>query len=240
MGIVWFGGQAAKSAVDATTGLVSSSASAAGAVALSTANISVAVSELTVSIARGSLSIIHETWRGIDIVNAQCSATGLRWFHREDYEDDFLEGPMAGQMDSLPPEQRHELLKALDAVGPVLTVLESVNASLQSSGNFTYWMYQIVWFKEGFTGVRFLFGHISFEARWANPAWDLLYDVTQEEGQLLDRLFSTLLKTVNAPWLFRPLELDDISPGAMPAKRGFRSLPRLLKKWLRQLATLMR
>ena len=241
MFVAWFGGQAAKSAVEATTGLVSSSATAAGAVAMSTANISVAVSELTVGIARGSLSLVHETWRGIDIVNAQCSAAGLRWFHREDFaHDDILEGPMAGHVDALPVQQRGELLKALETVGPALPVIERPNASLKSASNFSYWMYQIKWFREGFTGVRFLFGHISFEARWARPAWDRLYDVTTEETQLLDRLFSTLLKTVNAPWLFRDLEMSEISQGAVPAERGIAALPRLAKHWSRQLAALLR
>ena len=101
-------------------------------------------------------------------------------------------------------------------------------------------MYQIKWFKEGFTGVRFLFGRISFEARWANPAWDLLYDVTTEESQLLDRLFSTLIKTVNAPWLFRDMEMAEISQGAVPAERGIAALPRLAKHWTRRLAALLR
>ena len=88
--------------------------------------------------------------------------------------------------------------------------------------------------------MRFLFGHISFEARWAIPAWDLLYDVTTEETQLLDRLFSTLLKTVNAPWLFRDLEMSEISQGAVPAERGIAAWPRLAKHWSRQLAALLR
>ena len=88
--------------------------------------------------------------------------------------------------------------------------------------------------------MRFLFGHISFEAHWANPAWDLLFDVTTEETQLLDRLFSTLLKTVNAPWLFRPPDLAEITQGVVPAERGLTALPRLLKRWSRQFAALGR
>ena len=88
--------------------------------------------------------------------------------------------------------------------------------------------------------MRFLFGHISFEARWANPAWDLLYDVTTEENQLLDRLFSALMKTVNAPWLFRPLDMAEITQGALLAEPGLAALPRLLKRWSWQLAALGR
>ena len=75
-------GQAAQAAVEAVATLFANTATAAGAVALSTANLSLAVTDVAVALSRGGISLFHEAWQGVDLVDACCRAHGVRWIQR--------------------------------------------------------------------------------------------------------------------------------------------------------------
>ena len=114
--------------------------------AMSTANVSIALSEVAVTIARGAPSLAHESWREADLIDATCSATGIRWYHRDDCDaGDMGASPMQRQIDALPQARRQQPLEAIATVGPQVPLLESANSTLQMNGSFVYFMYQVAW-----------------------------------------------------------------------------------------------
>ena len=66
------------------------------------------------------------------------------------------------------------------------------------------------WFHVGFKGVRFISGAIDFTPQWANPFWELLFDVTAEESVLILRLYESLRRAAQSPWAWLPLHANDL------------------------------
>ena len=145
---------------------------------------------------------------------------------------------MANPMDALPTAYRLQILRALETVGPQLPLLETVNSSLMLKGSFSYFMYQMAHYGNGYTGVKFLYGAIEFTLRWSNPAWDIFCKVFAEESEIIARLFATLSSALAAPWLWEPFSAEDIkgssvqldSRYAMVVKYGS-AFVRFAKSW---------
>ena len=208
--------------------------------AMSTENVSVALSAVAVSIARGALSLAHESWRGVDLIDATCSATGLRWYHRDDFDEiDMSASPMQRQIDALPAVRRQELLEAIATVGPQVPLLESANSSLQINGSFVYFMYQVAWYSSGYTGIKFLHGSVSFTPRWSNPAWELFFEVTAEEQEIAARVFAALSAVLKAPWLWTPSSSQDFQEGTVQLDGRVTMLLRAGRRLRRLLAALL-
>ena len=150
-----------------------------------------------------------------DLVDACCRAYGAKWFMRDSERAEDMEGsPMARQLAKLPSEERDFIVEAINTVGPDYPVFASSNSSVSLNGTFRHFTAEVKWFHVGFKGVRFISGAIDFTPQWANPFWELLFDVTAEESVLVSRLYESLRRATQSPWAWLPLHANDLDIGA--------------------------
>ena len=105
------------SSLERTVNTIADVTSATGIVAMSGANVSMALSEVAVASVKGASSAISEAWAGVDLIDMTMSAkAALFFFHVSIPPEEAAHDAAGGLVASLPPENHAAFLKALDVV----------------------------------------------------------------------------------------------------------------------------
>jgi hypothetical protein len=149
---------------------------AAGTFAEASANVSTAFAAVAVATSKGTVGLVDEVWQGVDLLNLAVTA------QREQLEvddprqlEDYIRSN-AGRTVWKAPEFVTTLVLATTREAAAGFEMQSLSESwldvnsryrqlhLQMHYNSVSDMWEVEW----------LFVDVSFEARWANPAWELL------------------------------------------------------------------
>ena len=153
-------------------------------------NLTVAASDMAVSVARSSLGVLHESWRGIDVEQAHVTMHGARWLiHQNAVSHDFFNSAIGKQFAPLGQEGVHRLLLAMQAVNPFLPELRACIAKLNSSESLQEFSYPVILVPQHYIGVQLVCVNMSFRLMWANPTWQAFgFDATAELPAIQHRL----------------------------------------------------
>ena len=188
---------------------------ATSVVAMSGANITMAISEVAVSAVRGASSTAAEAWHGVDLLNVVISARAARFFAHVSVDAlEALETAGGGVARDLPAEFQTILEVAFRSVGPLTPQIQVINSTTVMSSKFHYLVYEASFFSQGYVGMRFLFADVNYEARWANPFWEVLYDVATEWPAIAAHLHEMIRLQTKCPWAWEPLAITEVVTSA--------------------------
>ena len=221
-------------AVRAATDLVEGVGGAANRVLASGANVTDSAARFVAAITDGSLSLGETAWRGYDLLNvsAACSSGRLFLDAEEDIEA-LLLSEAGGNVLQLPAEWTQELIAAVRVVAPGRPLIDSDFTRFHPNGDFQSLSIQVRWLKSGHVALAWRAANVTFEPRWANPAWALMgYDFGPQATEIGQTLQSIVQDTMAPPDLSLSITSIEDAPG-MPSA----SWPWLFR-WLgRQLRT---
>ena len=196
-------------------------------------NVTRSISDLGISIARGSVSLMEEAWAGVDLLNASVTASGARWFFDPQLgARGFWDSDISKVLVRAPANQTNILKLATASVSPLLPKLRDAKVSHDVRGTYSEFQYQVQLFPNGLTGVQYFHGAVNYTPAWANPVWEVVgQDISRALPRIQDLLQDALAKA--APWEFRrqnlhddPMStLDRVRPAAWWQLRGAMLLP---------------
>ena len=169
------------------------------------ANVSVAFAHLAVSGTSGTVSIIDETWHGVDLtqleVHAESGAINLD--DNEDF-DDYLSSPAGAFLWKMPLRTRVFAAAVVNQASISLPYQSISTSWLNVSESYEQFSLEVTLNEECMWDVKWVFVSAFFVPRWSNPAWQLLdMDFGTEEKQIREKLESIIKQQLE---LLRPLK----------------------------------
>ena len=176
-------------------------------------NLTASATDVAVTVARGSLSLLGDAWSGVDVTQAMVSASGARWYmHGTIDVEDFLDTPAGKALVQLPTTERHMLAEAIKRTSPLVPSLKDTKLLFNTTGLFREFSYQVKYLRSGFRGIQFYHGEITFIPRWANPLWEAMdWDVSREVQQLKDAVAAALDSASHWQYRFEELPAPNTS-----------------------------
>ena len=225
----WLAPSLARS-VGAAVSLSEDLADATGAIAQVAKNATLLVSDVAVSFTKGTMSVMHEAWAGVDLTDTTVNASGARFLVIGGVsQEEFEASEVAATLRPLPLEYSQWLWKAVSRVGPSSPRVLASDCQFRTASYFDYFEFEALIFPSGYVGVRFVWTRMGFKAVWANPLWELLgVDVTSELAPIAARTRDTIAEALDLDWLRAPLT-DDEDEARVTPPTWFRWL-----QWARQ------
>ena len=184
-----------------------SAASVATLVLDSSADLATSTSQVVKAFSVESMDLVHTAWRGVDLLNLTCTKTAGRvvGLTASEVSAWFLgESGVAGTMCN--KSQILDLwISAAHSVELGIPTVDSTMQHFNVSGE--YWEAAVVagLLPGGWISVDFAHTRVSFQARWANPFWELIeLEVQQEAPQMVRQLqaFAQSVPAVNTSRMF--------------------------------------
>ena len=186
-----------------------------------TANATVEFRNLAFSISRSAFSLAEEAWRGVDLHRLEANASALRWYQVAGLSSaELMDSPMGVSLREFPDFCQQRLLDAIGAAAHIMPHLQFTRRHFRSSGDYVECEFVVQLFGP-YIGVQAFVGTVSFEARWANPVWDLFKsDVSASLDSMTQQVHEALDKATAVKWRHSPLP----APHALslpPPRRGW-------------------
>ncbi|CAK0874210.1 unnamed protein product [Prorocentrum cordatum] len=203
--------------VGAAVSLSEDLADAAGAIAQVAKNAALLVSDVAVAFTKGTMSVMHEAWAGVDLADTSVNAPGARFLviggvARQEFEA----SEVAATLRPLPPDYSQWLWKC----------------RFKTASFFDYFEFEALLFPSCYVGVRIVWTRMGFTAVWANPLWELLgVDVSSELAPIAARTRGAISDALDLDWLRAPLT-DDEDEARVTTPTWFRWL-----QWARHYAS---
>ena len=171
---------------------VSTITHAAGTVLNAGANASVAVSSVAIDVLVTSVSVVDEIWRGVHILNVSLhrSAGKAVALSAADLSMHLL---TQGQ---IPQHAQSALVRCLANASAAIPIMMRQDDHFNVNGEYTVWWLAARMRSDNSLAAAYWVINVSFEAQWANPAWDVLgFRIDTESGRIvegLSRVFARL------------------------------------------------
>lgn len=178
-------------------------------VTASGANLTVAATDMIISVSRASISIAEEFWKGVDLHDTVASVQGSQWIMHRAYAENlaFFDTELGKQLVNIPREQQKSLLVAARGVSIALPVAKYVEASVCFNSSFREFSFQATFLPNGYIGMQYVYINVSFRAQWANPTWSLLeLDPATEIESIKLRLSAALREWPETYWHEKPFQ----------------------------------
>ena len=205
--------------VKAFAGLSEEVAHSAQAVLRAGTNATVLATEVAIQLKQRAATIIDEAWTGVDLRNTVANVSALRWYqwHGTDLTD-LASTELGSQMLDIPSAQRRLLLVAIRGVSERLPFVTDSRRFFSSNTTYMEFDFQVRFFPNGFVGVQYYFGSVSFSPQWSNPVWEVMgCDVSVALGPLGRQIHLALEDVSPVKWRHQDLPVPEAN--SMPRRR---------------------
>ncbi|CAK0894737.1 unnamed protein product [Prorocentrum cordatum] len=181
--------------------------SVGGAIAQVAKNATLLVSDMAVSLTKGSMSLVQEAWSGADLAESSVNASGARFLVLKGVSTKALEvSELALTLEPLPSEYDDLLWNAISGVDQLVPHLAVSEHRFRTVSYFDSFEYEMRLFKSGYVSVRFVWARMSFKAVWANPLWEFLGPSLSPELEAIGgRTREAVSAAFDLDWLREPL-----------------------------------
>ena len=187
-------------AAAAGTRLAADVGTAVGQVTSAGANVTVLAAEVTELVTRGSINLMAEAWRGVDLHDVKATQeSGLVYAVSALAFEEYATSEDGRVVLGLTSQQVAFVLKMLTASSwRVPRVARSTQFAANNS--FVSFEVEVRLMADGYFAIHWVMAAINFTARWANPLWDACeFDVMAEYEAVVERVKNALRAQARRP-----------------------------------------
>ena len=175
---------------------VSSITQAAGSVLSAGANASIAVSTIAVDALATSVSAVDEVWRGVDVLNVSLHrSAGKAVAHTA--ADLCMHLLTQGQ---IPHRAQKALVRSLANTSSAVPIVVRQDDYFNVGGEYTVWWLAARVRNDKSLAAAYWVINVTFQAQWANPAWDILgFRIETESARIVEGLSRVFMRLPALP-----------------------------------------
>ena len=186
-------------------------------------------SNVVFSSSSGVLNLIHEAWRGIDLLDVNVTRKWGR-VSGESPEDlaSWVESTEGGAVINMYNDDRSRFSAAIRSLTPEVLEFETSSDRLETAGSYSMVRLQVATLPSGNVGASWVSTRLTFKLGWANPLWEAFRASFEAESVQIMAMITVLLH-----------ELPPINVADLALDEGAVGFHRPQRSWYQHLAALL-
>ena len=168
------------------------------------ANLTIALSDLAISVSRSSTEVVGEFWSGVDLNDVKANITGSKWIMHKALAENgkFFQSEMGAWLGPKDLLHQQQILLACRGVAKALPEVRKNEIYINFNNTYSEFALHVTMLPNGYVGVNYLLVQVSFSPEWANPMWSMFHwSPSSELEKVKARLHNAIRDVPSTSWV---------------------------------------